>query len=148
MESIVLSPWLNQLPCWINLSFVDFLQRKILLVPPTYNRVYTIRPNDPRDDRFPPDVKEGILKILISNKTVRKNSVCSSSTKLSTADIDDLLQELTQQFSSMNNSVQQHLSHMASQIEVIQNKTDRIFWHLEIDDKFNVNNQWFLCTHN
>lgn len=66
MESIVFSPWLNQLPCWFDARTRKFLQRKILVVPPSHHRVYIVRPNDPRDNRFPPDIKENILKILVS----------------------------------------------------------------------------------
>ena len=111
--------------------------RTILLVPSTYHRVYTIRPNDPRDDRFPMDVKEGILKILINNKTTKKNSGKSPSVNPDER-LEDLSRDVQNYFSeltSMNSAVQQHLSHLGSQIEVTQKKIDHIFWCLSNDRK-------------
>jgi len=136
MENVVFSPWFNLLPCKINISFIDFLQKKILLVPPNYHQVYTIRPNDPRDNRLPLDVKEGILKILISNKMARKNSNRSAySAGLGQESANDPMQELSRQLSSINSLVQQNLSQMASQIETMQTKIDHILWNLNKDGK-------------
>lgn len=99
MESIVFSPWLSHLPCWFDTRARKFLQRKILVVPPSQNRIYTVRPNDPRDDRFPPDIKENILKILIAkpSKKIRHanyRTSISRSTSSATEIFDEVIQNV------------------------------------------------------
>lgn len=71
MESIIFSPCFSPLSCWFRKQIAltqGFLQRKILVVPPLRKQIYNVRPNDPRDDRFPVDIKEALLKTLIAKK--------------------------------------------------------------------------------
>lgn len=127
MESIVFSPWLNHLPCWFDKKTRNFLQRKILVVPPSHHRVYTIRPNDPRDDRFPPDIKENILKILITKADKKHQRSIhhqqSSTSSFSKAElIDEVVQNVhnlchncVAQIAVMNTSVEERLVKLENQ---------------------------------
>ncbi|KAI9564759.1 Transient receptor potential channel pyrexia [Daphnia sinensis] len=127
MESIVFSPWLNQLPCWFDTRARKFIQRKILVVPPTHHRVYTVRPNDPRDNRFPPDIKDNILKILLakphkqSYRELHRNNTNQSS-PLTEELFDELIQNVhrlchncVSQIVLMNSSVENRLSKLENQ---------------------------------
>ena len=118
MESIVFSPWLNQLPCWFNARTRKFLQRKILVVPPCRHRVYTIRPNDPRDNRFPPDIKENILKILVS-KPNRKSyhEFYRSNTTQSSSLTEELFDEVIQNVHSLCHNCVSQIAMMNSSME-------------------------------
>ncbi|KAI9555115.1 hypothetical protein GHT06_017630 [Daphnia sinensis] len=69
MEIFVLFPWFigflmkreERLKC-------ECLRRKVLVVSPKAKRTYNIKPNDPRDHCFPPDIKKGLVAIAINNK--------------------------------------------------------------------------------
>lgn len=127
MESIVFSPWLNQLPCWFDTRARKFLQRKILVVPPSHHRVYTVRPNDPRDNRFPPDIKDNILKILLAKphkKSYRElhRSTTNQSYPLTEELFDELVQNVhrlchncVSQIVIINSSVENRLSKLETQ---------------------------------
>lgn len=73
LESFIFFPWLNYLPCWTGLLRV-LLQRKVLVVLPNLKRGYSFRPNDPRDSRFPPDIKDNLLKIIHHNKALKSGN--------------------------------------------------------------------------
>ena len=126
MESIVFSPWLNHLPCWIDTRTRKFLQRKILVVPPSHHRVYTVRPNDPRDDRFPPDIKENIVKILATKPNKKGHHAVYRTTTLTSPSTTELFEEVIQnvhnlchncvsQIVALNTSVEERLSKLENQ---------------------------------
>lgn len=138
MESIIFSPWLNHLPCWFNKRTKRFFQRKILVVPPSHHRVYTIRPNDPRDDRFPPDIKENILKILITKPDKKSHrQLYRTSTRLSSTSNSELFDEVIQnvhklchnsvsQIATMNSSVEERLSKLENQWIATKKQLEKI----------------------
>lgn len=70
LESFIFFPWLNYLPCWTGLLRA-LIQRKVLVVLPNFRRGYSFRPNDPRDARFPPDIKENLLKIIHQSRAIK-----------------------------------------------------------------------------
>ena len=126
-EKIVFSPWLNQLSCW---SLQGFLHGTILLVPLSYHRVYTIRPSDPRDDRFPSDVKEGILKIFMASKPHKRNLYATSSKPENRLeDLGKIVHDCASKMNSMDASVQQHLSDIDDRLAATEKKIDRLIEH-------------------
>lgn len=80
---------------------LGFVQRKILVVPPPYRQIYTMRPNDPRDDRFTVDIKESLLKTLMAKKSCQAGSdeanlfMRKSEAGLLDDKIDEMLETLT-----------------------------------------------------
>jgi|688.fasta_scaffold339007_1 hypothetical protein len=119
MESIVFSPWLNQLPCWFDARTRKFLQRKILVVPPSqHHRIYTLRPNDPRDNRFPPDIKENILKILVSKPNKKSyHQLYRTNTTQSSSLTEELFDEVMQNVHSLCNNCVSQIVTMNSSME-------------------------------
>lgn len=92
------------------------LQRNLLVVPPNSHRIYTLKPNDPRDDRFPLDIKEGILKILLTNKANQKGHHLISRTNTNLT--NDTLQHdaLDEIVSSVNHALTQ-IAHISASVE-------------------------------
>lgn len=106
-----------------------------MVVPPASQRIYSMKPNDPRDDRFPPDIKEGILKILIANRAARKGHHIVHRTNTGTTNdfnmevIDDLvlgINHITTQLAHANKSVDERFSKIESQTTAIQKHLDTL----------------------
>ena len=94
----------------------EILQRKLLVVPPTSHRVYTIRPNDPRDLLLPADIKEGILKIVLTNKANRKGHhhiIKRTNTSMTMDSNNEVLEEIV---SSVNHALSQ-IAHISASFE-------------------------------
>ena len=132
MESIVFSAWFKFLP----LTAKNFLQQNVLLIPSIYNRVFTCRPNDPRDDRFPKEIKEGILKVLVCNK---KSKVIHGSRYTSSFNynglcdheelIEDIQQKISSHFKQMNmftSNIDQRLLQLEQQWGTVQQTMEQL----------------------
>ena len=70
LENFIFFPWLNRFPCWA--KALSIFKKTFLVVEPGPDFSLTFRPNDPRDSRFPSDIKEGLLNILVQDKTAKK----------------------------------------------------------------------------
>jgi hypothetical protein len=124
MESIVFSAWFNFLP----LTAKNFLQQNVLLIPSTYNRVFTCRPNDPRDDRFPKEIKEGILKVLVCNK---KSKVLHGSRYTSSFNYNGLCGTMACDHEELIEDIQQKISSHFKQINMFTSNIDQRLLQLE-----------------
>lgn len=129
MENLIFFPWLAHLPCCVTSLTPKLLKRKLLVVP-RVTRSYTFRPNDPRDLRFPPDIKESLLKIIIQGKAVKKGQhlhIYRTTTPLVVTEennaelfeevihrVDDLFHNYMSQIIMMNNTVEEQLSRLTS----------------------------------
>ncbi len=123
------------------------LQRELLVVPPSSKRVYTLKPNDPRDDRFPPDIKEGILKILVNNKAARKghhhviHRTNTNMTNMTTGShniemFDELIYGVNHsisQLAQVSATVQDRLTKMENQLTSTQKQLDSLLALLRND---------------
>ncbi len=99
---------------------------------PSSNRVYTLRPNDPRDSVFPTDIKDGLLKILISNKRhLKKDSymVTRLTNDLSNEEIlnrmENKIENIVSQVEELNPFVNQ-ISKLENQFQEFQKKLDML----------------------
>lgn len=102
MESILFSPCFNPLVFRQNIAKTwGFLQRKIMVVPPPYRQVYNVRPNDPRDGRFPIDIKEALLKTLMAKKSSHGEEDLNFFRKSGHDLLDDKLDEILQTLSNV-----------------------------------------------
>lgn len=73
MEIFIFFPWPTLLPkIWSRIPRRECLQRKVLVVSPKAKRTYNFKPNDPRDRRFPPNIKEGLLAIAVQRMANKK----------------------------------------------------------------------------
>lgn len=137
MEGIIFSPWIiKSIPYFGEKLTRRFLERKILLVPlSNQRRIYCVRPNDPRDRRFPPDIKENLSKIITTSRSKKPLGLRRTATPMSlkawtTHDefdevisrIDDLFQNYMSQIVSMNTAVDERLSRLESQV-VLRNQS-------------------------
>ena len=111
-ESILFSSTFALLP----LSVRNFLMTKVLLVPRKYHRVFTCRPNDPRDDRFPQDIKESLIKIVTKKKWSKKPKNYHGnhfSTTLQQPEIEEMLLEIQNRLVNQSS----HLTTFSSSLE-------------------------------
>ena len=115
MENIVFSAWLNFLPS----SITRVLQNRVLMIPSLYHRVFTVRPNDPRDERIPQDVKEGLITILATNRTHKRQygqrSLSCSIGEDGFNKMDESLHH-TAQLKSLTFSMEQRLCHLENEL--------------------------------
>jgi hypothetical protein len=73
MEIFIFFPWPIRLPqIWSKIPKRECLQRKVLVVSPKAKRTYNFKPNDPRDGRFPQNIKEGLLAIAVERMASKK----------------------------------------------------------------------------
>ncbi len=73
MEIFIFFPWPIRFPkIWSKIPRRECLQRKVLVVSPKAKRTYNFKPNDPRDGRFPQNIKEGLLAIVVQRMASKK----------------------------------------------------------------------------
>lgn len=73
MEMFIFFPWFIHFPkIWSNIPTRECLQRKVLVVSPKAKRTYNLKPNDPRDQSFPSEIKESLLAIVVKRMTNKK----------------------------------------------------------------------------
>lgn len=92
MEIFIFFPWRIRFPkISTRIPKRERLQRKVLVVSPKAKRTYNFKPNDPRDRRFPPNIKENLLAIAVkrmANKKKRPLQIPTFQT-MSTVQVDD-----------------------------------------------------------
>ena len=124
MERFIFFPWPINFTCWSKIPLRPLLQRRLLVVSPVHRRNYTFRPNDPRDHRFPSDIKEHLLKIVLQGKANRKGQhqhiyrTATSTSEVQNSElfdemirrVDDLFHNYMSQIIVMNSSVEEQLS--------------------------------------
>lgn len=128
LEGFVFLPWFKHLPGWA--KAIILFQRSFLVIPPNARRSYTFRPNDLRDCLFPPDIKEGLMKIILHSKALKagqhphvyRTFTPTVSTDDSTAElfeevvhrVDNLFHNYMSQILAMNTTVEEHLARLDS----------------------------------
>ncbi len=128
MEGFIFFPWPIRISRASKIPWRQSLQRRLLVVPPNHRRRrdYNFRPNDPRDHRFPLDIKENILKIVLqlrANKKGRHLPLFRTQTPRILMDapneelcdeminrVDELFNNYMSQIISMNSTLEEQLS--------------------------------------
>ena len=143
MERFIFFPWPINFTCWSKIPLLPLLQRRLLVVSPTNRRNYTFRPNDPRDHRFPSDIKEHLLKIVLrqseANRKVQLQQIYRTATDASEAQnvaqntelfdkmirrVDDLFHNYMSQMIVINSTVEERLSRIERGNTVISSTCD------------------------
>ena len=97
---------------------------------PSTNRIYTLRPNDPRDSVFPADIKNGLLKILISNKRDLKKDKMVHQTLTNDLSNEEILNRMENKIENIVSRIEvlnpyvNQISKLEGQLQEFQKKLD------------------------
>ena len=96
---------------------------------------YTLRPNDPRDDSFPAEIKDDLFKILIFNTKNRKKGFpdisvhhTDGTNDLANEEIlnrmENTIENMALEINMLNPLIKMKISNIESQIQEFQKKID------------------------